>query len=81
VAEPPVISGREAVRAFGKAGYEMDRQRGSHMVLRQAQSPYRRLTIPDHKELKKGNAAGTHPAGWIVRRRVCRIALMELQPR
>jgi predicted RNA binding protein YcfA (HicA-like mRNA interferase family) len=54
VAELPVISGREAVRAFGKAGYEMDRQRGSHMVLRQAQSPHRRLTIPDHTELKKG---------------------------
>jgi predicted RNA binding protein YcfA (HicA-like mRNA interferase family) len=24
------------------------------MVLRQAQSPHRRLTIPDHRELKKG---------------------------
>jgi predicted RNA binding protein YcfA (HicA-like mRNA interferase family) len=54
VAELPVISGREVVRAFGKAGYEMDRQRGSHMVLRQAPSHYRRLTIPDHTELKTG---------------------------
>jgi predicted RNA binding protein YcfA (HicA-like mRNA interferase family) len=27
---------------------------GSHIVLRQAESPHRRLTIPDHKELKKG---------------------------
>jgi predicted RNA binding protein YcfA (HicA-like mRNA interferase family) len=54
VADLPVISGREAVRALGKAGYELDRQRGSHMVLRQVQSPHRRLTIPDHKELKKG---------------------------
>ena len=54
MAELPVISGREAVRAFGKAGYEMDRQRGSHIVLRQAEPPHRRLTIPDHRELKKG---------------------------
>jgi predicted RNA binding protein YcfA (HicA-like mRNA interferase family) len=54
VAELPVISGREAVRAFGKAGYETDRQRGSHIIMRQPESPHRRLTIPDHKELKKG---------------------------
>lgn len=54
MAELPVISGREAVRAFGNAGYEMDRQRGSHIVLRHGEPPHRRLTIPDHKELKKG---------------------------
>jgi predicted RNA binding protein YcfA (HicA-like mRNA interferase family) len=54
VAELPVISGREAVRAFGKVGYATDRQRGSPIILRQAESPHRRLTIPDHKELRKG---------------------------
>jgi predicted RNA binding protein YcfA (HicA-like mRNA interferase family) len=54
VADLPVISGREAVRAFRKVGYETDRQRGSHIVLRQAESPHRRLTVPDHKELRKG---------------------------
>jgi predicted RNA binding protein YcfA (HicA-like mRNA interferase family) len=54
VAELPVISGREAVRAFAKVGYATDRQRGSHIVLRQAEAPHRRLTIPDHRELKKG---------------------------
>lgn len=42
------------MRAFGKVGYETDRQRGSHVILRQAQSPHRRLTVPDHKELRKG---------------------------
>lgn len=52
--ELPVISGREAVRAFGRAGYKTDRQRGSHIILRQAEPPHRRLTIPDHKELQKG---------------------------
>jgi predicted RNA binding protein YcfA (HicA-like mRNA interferase family) len=54
VAELPVVSGREAVRAFGKVGYEVDRQRGSHIILRQTDSPHRRLTVPDHKELRKG---------------------------
>jgi predicted RNA binding protein YcfA (HicA-like mRNA interferase family) len=50
----PRISGREAVSAFRKLGYEVDRQRGSHIILRQAQPPHRRLTIPDHRELAKG---------------------------
>ena len=54
MADLPVISGREAVRAFRKVGYETDRQSGSHIILRQAESPHRRLTVPDHKELRKG---------------------------
>lgn len=29
----PVISGREARRAFGKAGWVFSRQRASHMIL------------------------------------------------
>lgn len=50
----PVVSGRDAVKAFGKLGYAFDRQRGSHIILRQVAPPHRRLTIPDHKELSKG---------------------------
>jgi predicted RNA binding protein YcfA (HicA-like mRNA interferase family) len=50
----PVVSGRDAVKAFGKLGYALDRQRGSHIILRQVAAPHRRLTIPDHKELAKG---------------------------
>ena len=50
----PRISGRQAVRALRRLGYEIDRQRGSHMILRQAPSPHRRLVVPDHKELPKG---------------------------
>lgn len=29
----PSISGRDVIRAFSKAGWEMVRQRGSHMIL------------------------------------------------
>jgi predicted RNA binding protein YcfA (HicA-like mRNA interferase family) len=50
----PVVSGREVVKALAKIGYERDRQKGSHIVLRQATEPYRRLTVPDHDEISKG---------------------------
>ena len=50
----PVVSGREAVDALRKIGYVLDRQRGSHMILRQQIPPFRRLTVPDHAEVAKG---------------------------
>lgn len=50
----PRISGRQVVQMLKKIGYEQDRQRGSHMILRQTDSPHRRLTVPDHKEIAKG---------------------------
>ena len=50
----PAISGREVVRALGKIGSVLDRQRGSHMILRQQSPPHRRLTVPDHSEVAKG---------------------------
>lgn len=50
----PVVSGRGVVNALGKLGYEFDRQRGSHMILRQKDPPHRRAVVPDHKEVAKG---------------------------
>jgi predicted RNA binding protein YcfA (HicA-like mRNA interferase family) len=50
----PRISGRQTVAALAKLGYEQDRQKGSHIVLRQTAVPHRRLTVPDHKELATG---------------------------
>jgi predicted RNA binding protein YcfA (HicA-like mRNA interferase family) len=50
----PRISGREAVSVFRKLGYEVDRQRGSHIILRHPLPPHRRLTVPDHREVAKG---------------------------
>ena len=50
----PRVSGREVVKALRKIGYEQDRQRGSHIVLRQTSSPHRRVTVPDHSEVAKG---------------------------
>jgi predicted RNA binding protein YcfA (HicA-like mRNA interferase family) len=40
----PVCSGSEAVKAFGRIGYEVDHQTGSHIILRHPSQ--RRLTVP-----------------------------------
>jgi predicted RNA binding protein YcfA (HicA-like mRNA interferase family) len=50
----PVVSGRDAIRAFSKVGYRIDHQTGSHVILRHQDAPHRRLTVPDHRELAKG---------------------------
>ena len=50
----PILSGRKAVRAFEKLGWQIARQRGSHIILRQLTYPHRRIVVPDHKEVAKG---------------------------
>lgn len=50
----PSVSGREVVKALTKHGYVFDRQRGSHMVLRQEEAPFRRVVVPDHGEVARG---------------------------
>ena len=48
----PQVSGKQAVKAFERAGYEEVRQAGSHIRMRkQASKP---LSIPNHKQLGKG---------------------------
>ena len=54
MAQLPVLSGREVVRALTRIGYREDRQRGSHIILRRDDPPHRRLTVPDHSEVAKG---------------------------
>ena len=54
VSQVPVVSGRLVVRALERIGYVRDRQRGSHIVLRQAAAPYRRIVVPDHAEVARG---------------------------
>ena len=48
------MSGRDVVSALGKIGYEYDRQRGSHIVLRLNREPYRRIVVPNHRQVAKG---------------------------
>jgi predicted RNA binding protein YcfA (HicA-like mRNA interferase family) len=49
----PTFSGREVVRAFSKGGWQMVRQRGSHMILIKA-GHMATLSVPDHREVAKG---------------------------
>lgn len=44
----PRVTGEEAVKAFGRAGYEVDRVRGSHHILRHPDKA-ELLSIPVHK--------------------------------
>lgn len=48
-----VLSGRKAVRVFGKLGWQVARQRGSHIILVK-EGENVTLSIPDHKEVAKG---------------------------
>lgn len=53
----PVISGRDARRAFERDGWVFNRQRGSHMVLIKA-GVRANLSVPDHRELDRGLLRG-----------------------
>ncbi len=50
----PVVSGRDIVKAMATLGYRLDRQKGSHMILREHDAPHRRLVVPDHREVARG---------------------------
>jgi predicted RNA binding protein YcfA (HicA-like mRNA interferase family) len=49
----PVISGVRCVEALRKVGFEVDRQRGSHMILVRIDPPAT-ISVPNHKELDRG---------------------------
>ena len=51
----PVISGRDLIKFLKKLGYEIVRQRGSHIRLRkETEYGIHNLTIPYHDEIAKG---------------------------
>lgn len=53
----PVLSGERLVKALERAGWQAVRQRGSHVRMKH---PDRRvsLTVPLHRELKRGTLSG-----------------------
>ena len=51
----PRISGKQCRKALMKLGFSDVRQKGSHLVMRRADSG---CVIPMHKELKTGTLAG-----------------------
>jgi predicted RNA binding protein YcfA (HicA-like mRNA interferase family) len=61
----PVVSGVQLIKAFGKIGYYIRAQQGSHIHLRHSIKPP--LTVPKHKEIARGTLrAIIHQAGLSV---------------
>ena len=49
----PVLSGREVVQVFVRLGWQVARQRGSHVILVKPGHPAT-LSVPDHPEVARG---------------------------
>jgi len=51
----PPVSGKQLIKALEKLGYQVMRQKGSHVILRKT-SPAgnHTLTIPNHSSIAKG---------------------------
>ncbi len=49
-----MVSGREVVERLERANFILVRQTGSHMIMRREKAPKITVSIPDHKELKRG---------------------------
>lgn len=54
---PRDLSGADVVKALRKFGYQVSRQRGSHMVLTTTLGGEHHVAIPRHKPLKIGTLA------------------------
>ena len=55
--KPPLLSGRQVIKAFEKLGYRRISQRGSHIKIRN-ESTQITLIIPDHKEVDRWTLKG-----------------------
>jgi predicted RNA binding protein YcfA (HicA-like mRNA interferase family) len=51
----PRVSGAEIVRALQRLGFEIARQRGSHVIMRRGSSG---CVVPNHREVKVGTLSG-----------------------
>jgi predicted RNA binding protein YcfA (HicA-like mRNA interferase family) len=55
--KPPLLSGRQVVRAFRKIGYHRVSQKGTHIKIRN-DSKEIVLIIPDHREVDRWTLKG-----------------------
>ena len=53
----PVVSGERLIKALGKDGWSVVRQRGSHVRLKKSGRSFA-LVVPLHKEIRKGTLGG-----------------------
>lgn len=51
----PQVSGNDLIRLLKELGYEVVRQKGSHIRLRKVTTAgEHKITVPNHKEISKG---------------------------
>jgi predicted RNA binding protein YcfA (HicA-like mRNA interferase family) len=50
---PSDLSGQDLIKALKRAGFTVQRQRGSHIILRR-ESPQARVVVPNHKSIRMG---------------------------
>jgi predicted RNA binding protein YcfA (HicA-like mRNA interferase family) len=53
MATVPLLSGREVVKVFGRFGWSVARQRGSHIILTKP-GEIVTLSVPEHREVARG---------------------------
>jgi len=53
MAKLPLLSGREVVKVFNRLGWEVARQRGSHIILVK-EGHIATLSVPNHREVARG---------------------------
>jgi predicted RNA binding protein YcfA (HicA-like mRNA interferase family) len=53
MADVPLLKPREVVKVFKKLGWEVARQRGSHIILTK-EGHIATLSVPDHPEVARG---------------------------
>ena len=51
---PRDITGQELIKKLKPFGYDIKRQKGSHIRLYKAKAPEHYITIPDHNPIKVG---------------------------
>lgn len=51
----PLVSGARAAKALGRLGFEKQRQRGSHLVMRRGSAV---CVVPMHREIDPGTLRG-----------------------
>lgn len=49
----PVVSGKDLIKVLEKKCFKVQRRKGSHVTLVRDDPPAR-LTVPDHREIKRG---------------------------
>jgi predicted RNA binding protein YcfA (HicA-like mRNA interferase family) len=56
MAAVPLLSGQEVVRVFTSFGWNVSRQRGSHIIMTK-EGEIATLSVPNHKEVAKRNTS------------------------